>query len=336
MTVPAPAAAPPLLVLGGPTATGKTDLAVRLALALADGGRVVEVISADSRQVYRGMDVGTAKPTVAERRGVVHHGIDLVDPDRAFSVHDFVAHARAVLADLAARDGIAVLAGGTGLWIRAVASGIDLQASPHDPQLRARLDADLERDGLPALAARLRTEAPTLAARTDLANPRRVVRALEVAILRGDGPPPPLTGYPGPTARICLDVADRALHRAWIARRAEIQLDGGLPEEASALRARYGEALRAFSAIGYREAFDLLDGRLDRAGYLAVNVARNAAFARRQRTWFRAEPTMTWLDPSVADPLDAALSIAMPLLRAGARPDAAGPSSTAPGLSFPS
>ena len=310
----APAPTPPLVVLGGPTATGKTDLAVRLALALAQGGRVVEVISADSRQVYRGMDVGTAKPTLAERRGVVHHGLDLVGPDAAFSVHDFVSHARGVLASLADRGGIAILAGGTGLWLRVVASGLDLDASPHDPALRASLDAELEAAGLPALAARLRAIAPELAARTDLANPRRVVRALELATLRGDGPPPPPAGYLGPVARIGLDVADRALHRSWITCRAIGQLDGGLPEEAERLRARYGEAPRAFSAIGYREAFDLLDGRLDRDGFLAVNIARNAAFARRQRTWFRAEPGLAWLDPSAGDPLDAALAIARPAM----------------------
>ena len=297
---------------------------MRLALAVADGGRIAEVISADSRQVYRGMDVGTAKPTLAERRGVVHHGLDLVDPDAAFSVHDFVAHVRPVLASLAARGGVAILAGGTGLWLRAVASGLDLDASPHDPVLRARLEEELAVDGRAALAARLRAVAPVLAARTDLANGRRVVRALEIATLRGDGPPPVPTGYPGAAARIVLDVTDRDLHRSWIARRAAAQLDGGLPEEAARLRARYGDDLRSFTAIGYREAFALLDGRLDRDGYLGVNIARNAAFARRQRTWFRAEPEATWLDPSRGDPLDAALAIARAAIDAAGR-DADGP-----------
>ncbi len=288
------------------------------------------------------MDVGTAKPTVAERRGVAHHGLDLVEPDAAFSVHDFVGHARAALASIAAREGVAILAGGTGLWIRAVASGMDLDGSPHDPALRAALDAELDAEGLPALAERLRATAPILATRTDLANPRRVVRALEVATLRGDGPPRPPAGYPGASARIGLDVADRSLHRAWIARRALGQLDGGLPDEAARLRSRYGEGPRSFSAIGYREAFDLLDGRIDRDGFLAINVARNAAFARRQRTWFRAEPAMTWLDPAVADPFDAALALARSVTDAstgpasgGHRPSVARAASTAPGdLSF--
>jgi tRNA dimethylallyltransferase len=323
-------------VLAGPTATGKTALAVRLALALGKDGGPVEIISADSRQVYRGMDVGTAKPTLAERRGVAHHGLDLVDPDEDFSVADFAAHARACLTSIAERKGVAILAGGTGLWLRAVASGLDLDASPHDPELRARLDADLDADGLAALADRLLSVAPALADRTDPRNPRRVVRALEVALLRGDGPPPPPAGYPGLVAWIGLDVADRARHRSWIAARAIGQLDGGLPEEAARLRERYGEAQRAFSAIGYREAWDLLDGRIDRDGFLATNATRNAAFARRQRTWFRAERAITWLDPSTGDPLDAALAIARtiattPADRPGGAEGDAGPASNGPG-----
>jgi tRNA dimethylallyltransferase len=291
---------PPLVVVGGPTATGKTALGVGLALALADLGMPAEVISADSRQVYRGMDVGTAKPTLAERRGVLHHGLDLVEPDTAFSVADFAAHVDGVLADLAARNGIAILVGGTGFWIRAVAGGIALDDLPWDHAVRAAINADLVRDGLPSLVDRLARQAPILAAATDLRNPRRVVRALEIATLRGDGPLPAPRGYAGPLVRIGLDVADHAVHRAWIARRAAAQLDGGILQEAAALRARFDAALPAFSAIGYREAWDLLDGRLDRAGYLAVNVQRNVAFARRQRTWFRREPTA--LDLDAADP----------------------------------
>jgi tRNA dimethylallyltransferase len=279
---------PPLLVVGGPTATGKTGLAVRLALALARAGRPVEILSADSRQVYRGMDIGTAKPTVAERQGVRHHLLDLVDPDGPFSVADFVRAARPVLDDLAARAGVALLVGGTGLWLRALATGLDVDASPADPDLRERLDAELAKEGLAGLVARLTIVAPLTAARIDLHNPRRVIRALEIATLRGDGPPVEPLGYAGRVLRLNLTL-DPELNRAWIERRAIGQLDGGLPEEAARLRARYGSNIRSFSAIGYQEAFDLLDGRLDRVGFLAVNVARNVAFARRQRTWFRAD-----------------------------------------------
>ena len=302
-------ARPHLVVVAGPTATGKTDLAIRLALALAGEGTPAEVVSSDSRQVYRGMDVGTAKPTLAERQGVAHHAIDVVDPDAPFSVHDFVAIAEAALASLAARGGVAILAGGTGLWIRAVASGIALDSVPHDAAVRAEVEAELVRDGLPTVSARLRRSAPLLASRTDLRNPRRVARALEIARVRGDGPLPPPTGYDGLLTWLALDVADRAMHRDLIERRAAGQLDGGLPEEARRLRARFGEDLPSLSGIGYREAFDLLDGRVDRAGFLERNVARNVAFARRQRTWFRAETPTVLLDPSAGDPLPRALEV---------------------------
>ncbi len=316
-TLPA-ATRPPLVVIGGPTATGKTALGIELALPIAAAGRPAVVISADSRQVYRGLDVGTAKPTRAERRGVPHFGLDLVDPDEPFSVADFAAHAADVLGEVAAAGGVALLVGGTGLWIRAVADGLALDDLPWDPALRATLEADLVADGLPALGARLRQLAPALAATVDLRNPRRVVRALEIATIRGDGPRPPARGYPGPLLRIVVDVPDHAVHRAWIARRAAEQLDGGILPEAAALRARFDPALPAFSAIGYREAWDLLDGRLDRAGYLAVNVRRNVAFARRQRTWFRRAPVDLVLDAADADAAGRARVAVADLLAAAA------------------
>jgi tRNA dimethylallyltransferase len=306
-----PAAAhPPLVVVCGPTATGKTELAVRLALALAGDGMPAEIISADSRQVYRGMDVGTAKPTLAERRNVPHHGLDLVDPDEPFSAGDFAACAEMALAAIAGRGGVAILAGGTGLWIRAVADGLALDELPHDPAARAALEAELAAAGPGPLVARLQEIAPRQAARVDLRNPRRVVRALEIATLLGDREPPPPRGYPGPVAWVGLDLPDRDLHRRWIESRAAAQLDGGIIAEAAQLRARYPETLPAFSAIGYRESFDLLDGRLDRSGYLEVNVRRNVQFARRQRTWFRADNRIRWLDPSAGDPLPAAVALA--------------------------
>jgi tRNA dimethylallyltransferase len=287
--------------VAGPTATSKTDVAIEIALAVRASGRPAEIISADSRQIYRGMDVGTAKPTLEERRGVPHHGLDLADPSEPFSVADFVEHATGVLAALAEIDGVAVLAGGTGFWVAAVAGGLPVEQLPWDPVLRAALEADLARDGLPSLAARLESRAPRLARRTDLRNPRRVVRALEIATLAGDAALPAPRGYPGPILRIGLDVTDRDRHRARIAARAEAQLDGGILPEAEALRARFDPGLPAFSAIGYREAWDLLDGRLDRGGYLAVNVHRNLAFARRQRTWFRRERADLAIDATEAD-----------------------------------
>ena len=300
--------APLLVVIAGATATGKTGLAIRLARWLREGGRPAEVISADSRQVFRGLDIGTAKVTADERGDVPHHGLDLVDPDKSFSVADFVTHADAALAAIARAGGVAILAGGTGLYLRAVARGLDTAALPSDPALRAALEADLERDGLPTLAARLEGLAPERFATIDRHNPRRVVRALEVATLRGDGPPPPPRGYPGPVAWIGLQV-EPPVHARWIKDRARAQFDAGLIEEARALRERYDPDLPAFSAIGYREAWAVLDGELTLDAAIELDAARNVAFAKRQRTWFRAEPDLAWIDVTVTPPDEAARAI---------------------------
>ena len=271
-------------------------------------GRPVEIISADSRQVYRGLDIGTAKATMSERGGIPHHGLDLVDPDEPFSVADFVHHAHAALASIAARGGIAILVGGTGLYLRAIARGLDTAALPSDTATRARLEAELVATGTGAAAARLRGLAPVLAAQVDLRNPRRVVRALEIAELRGDGPLPPTRGYPGPVAWVGLAV-EPAEHRRRIAGRARAQFDAGLIEEAAALRRLYDPGLPAFSAIGYAEAWAVLDGAIAREAAIERDAARNVAFAKRQRTWFRAEPAIAWLDATAEPPLDAVVEV---------------------------
>lgn len=292
--------APPLLVVAGATATGKTALAIEVALALRADGIAAEIISADSRQVYRGLDIGTAKATPAERALVPHHGLDLVDPDTRFTLADFVDHVESVLPAIAAHGGVAILAGGTGLYLRAVARGLDAASLPHDSATRARIEAELAAEGLTTLAARLTGLAPTLASTVDLRNPRRVVRALEIAELAGDGPRPTDRGYSGPVAWIGLTVAPAA-HRDRIHARARAQFDAGLIEEARALRARWDPSLPAFSAIGYREAWAVLDGEIDRETAIERDAARNVAFAKRQRTWFRSEPDIDWHDPSVED-----------------------------------
>jgi tRNA dimethylallyltransferase len=298
---------PPLIVVAGPTATGKTELGLRLAEALIRDGRPVTVISADSRQVYRGLDIGTAKVTAADQARVPHAGLDLVDPDERFALSDFVAHATSVLTELARREGIALLVGGTGLYLRAVARGMDLEGLPDDPAVRARLEAEFATEGLEPLAARLQSTAPKLAAETHLANPRRVIRALEIAELRGDGPRPRPRGYDGPVTWIGLDVGGEE-HRRRIAARARGQFDAGLVEEAVALRERFDPGLPAFSAIGYQEAWALADGAATREQAIEQDALRNVAFAKRQRTWFRAETALTWLDGG-SDPLDEALSL---------------------------
>jgi tRNA dimethylallyltransferase len=304
--------APPLLVIAGATATGKTGLSIALARALANTGIPAEIISADSRQVFQGMDIGTAKVPPDERASIPHHGLDLVDPDEPFSVVDFVRHARAALDAIAARGGVAILVGGTGLYLRAVARGLDADALPFDQSVRAAIEAGLVEDGLAPAVERLTSIAPRLASRIDLANPRRVARALEIAELRGDALPPPPTGYGGPAAWLGLRLGPGE-HRGWIARRARAQFDAGLLEEARALRERFDPALPAFSAIGYREAWAVIDGERSLQAAIELDATRNLQFAKRQATWFRSEPGIEWLDATEA-PLDRALATARGLL----------------------
>jgi len=311
---------PPLIVIGGATATGKTELAIRLAEGLARESRPVAIISADSRQVFRGLDIGTAKATAADRARVPHFGLDLVEPDQPFSVADFVAHAHGVLVDLQARAGVAILAGGTGLYLRAVGRGLDTAALPSDRAVRASLEADLLRDGLAVLVGRLVARAPSLAARIDLHNKRRVVRALEIAELAGDVDLPSLQGYPGRALWLGLTVEPDE-HARRIVRRARAQFDAGLIDEAGGLRERFDPALPAFSAIGYREAWAVLDGELTLEAAIALDAGRNVAFARRQRTWFRAEPGITWLDATGELPTTTAIELGR---RAIGEPAAAG------------
>jgi tRNA dimethylallyltransferase len=306
---------PPLLLVAGATATGKTELAIRLAETVQAGGRPVAVISADSRQVFRGLDIGTAKASATDRARVPHFGLDLADPDEPFSVADFVAHARGVLADVARDGGIAILAGGSGLYLRAVGRGLDTDALPSDAVVRARLEKELLSDGLMAAVARLEEMAPALAAGVDTRNPRRVVRALEIAEIRGDGPPPAPRGYPGPSLWIGLTVEPRA-HAARIATRAQAQFDAGLIEEARALRERFDPGSPAFSAIGYREAWAVLDGELTRDAAIELDAQRNVAFSKRQRTWFRSEPGITWLDATDELPEREAIAATRSLLDA--------------------
>lgn len=241
------------------------------------------------------MDVGTAKVLAADRLRVPHHGLDLVEPDEPFSAADFQRHALQALGGIAGRGHVALLVGGTGLYLRAVARGLPLGEGSADPQLRAAVEAELVERGLPALASELASLAPSVAVQTDLANPRRVTRALERARLAGDRLPGPPRGYDGPLLWLGLRV-EPALHRGWIAARAAAQFASGLLEEAAALRRRYPADLRAFSAFGYREAMAVLDGHMDRDAALAETVRRTVGYAKRQRTWFRSEPDVEWLD----------------------------------------
>ena len=280
---------PPLLVICGPTAAGKTELSLALAELIAG----TEIVSADSRQVYRGMDIGTAKAFAAERARVPHHGLDLVDPDTRFTAADYRRAATEALHGIAARGGLAVLVGGTGLYLRAIGRQMALDETGHDPAIRAELEEQLMTDGLAPLVADLERRAPQAAAKVDLNNPRRVVRALERARIVGDKPPPAPKGYPAPVAWLGLDVPIPT-HEIWIAHRAQRQFKTGLLAEAQRLRTAYDPSSPAFSAMGYREAFGVLDKTLTHDQAIAQTVLRTRQFARRQRTWFRREPGVEW------------------------------------------
>jgi tRNA dimethylallyltransferase len=304
---------PPLVVIAGPTATGKTELAIRVAEELGRQHQTAEIISADSRQVYRGLDIGTAKATAADRARIPHHGLDLVDPNEPFSVADYTAEATRVLTALGERGGVAILVGGTGLYLRGLARGLDTDALPHDADVRARIEREVLDRGVKAAAGRLATIAPRRAEHTDLHNPRRVARALELAELAGDGAPPPPRPYPGPITWIGLD-AEPDIHDRWILDRARGQFAAGLVDEARSLRERFDPTLPAFSAIGYREAWDVIDGHATLDAAIERDAQRNRAFARRQRTWFRSEAAIRWLHVDRGDVLAVVVDSARRLL----------------------
>ncbi len=253
------------------------------------------------------MDIGTAKVTAAQRALVPHHGLDLADPDQPFTAADYQQAAFDALRAIGARRGVAVLVGGTGLYLRAVARGVPLSETGRDPAVRAGLERRVEEEGIEQLAAELRAAAPGVAANTDLSNPRRVVRALERVAVLGDVPQPVPRGYPARSVWIGMALEPSAsAHR--IADRARAQFEGGLLEEAHGLRARYGPDPRAFSGIGYREAFAALDGTLTRDEAVARTIARTRQLARRQRTWFRAETDVTWVAGTDINAVDRVLA----------------------------
>jgi tRNA dimethylallyltransferase len=241
------------------------------------------------------MDIGTAKPTTAERAAAPHHCLDLVEPDEAFTASDYRQAALGALQGIAERDGVALLVGGTGLYLRAVARGWPLDRGDSDPSLRSTLEARLAAEGLESVVATLLERDPGAADVVDLRNPRRVVRALERTVLTGTAAPPRPEGYPAPVTWLGLR-HEPVVQRRAISARIDAHFENGLLEEAERLRSRYGEDLTAFSAMGYREAFDVLAGRCSIDEAKARDARRTWAYVRRQRTWFRAEPDITWLE----------------------------------------
>jgi tRNA dimethylallyltransferase len=284
-----------VIAIVGPTASGKSALAMRAAERI--GG---EIVSADSRQVYRGMDIGTAKPTAADRARVPHHLIDVVDPGERYDVVRYQRDGRAALADIRSRGRVALVVGGTGLYVRALLDGLELASLPHDPEVRARLEAE----DPAALHARLRAIDPDAAARVDPRNRRRLVRYLEVATIAG-GPVPRVRGAPLAALRIGLRPPREKLVAA-IERRVREMVDQGVLDEARALVARgVDPRLPSMSAHGYVHWAALLRGEIDLETATLLTARDVRAYSRRQMTWFRRDTAIRWFDPTMTDPLPA-------------------------------
>ena len=269
----------------GPTAAGKSDLAVALALEL--GG---EVVNADSMQLYRGMDIGTAKLPEAERRAVPHHLLDVWDVRRTATAAAYQQLCRERIAELQARGVTPVLVGGSGLYLRAALDRMEFPGT--DPELRAQLEAELADGGPGPLHARLRALSPEAAARMEPSNGRRVVRALEVVLLTGSMPGE-LTSYDEHVPTTWLGV-DREDLPERIGARVERMWEQGLVQEVAGL-AGLREGVTASRALGYAQVLDLLDGTLTDVQAREQTAAATRRFARRQRTWFRRDPRVTWL-----------------------------------------
>lgn len=295
--------APPLLGVVGPTASGKTDLALALARRLP-----VEILVADSRQVVRGMDVGTAKPDAAARAAVRHHLIDVVDPDEPFTVAEWVERARALIPAIAARGSLPMIVGGTGLYVAALVDGHDYASQAWSPEVRRRLEGRLASEGLPALAAELAAREPDLAARTDLANPRRVLRALERSLAGSVGAVPESSPYPGRVVLLGIRRPRDELARRIERRARRMFAEEGLLDEVRRLGERgYGPQLRPMTGHGYQEAIRFLAGEGSLEDAIADTVRRTRQYAKRQMTWFSRDARIRWIDAGDRDAGDAAL-----------------------------
>jgi tRNA dimethylallyltransferase len=289
----------PLVVLCGPTASGKTALALELAQRLP-----LEVVSADSRQVYRGMDIGTAKPLAAERAQVAHHLIDVAEPDQPFSAADFVRLARPAVASIAASGSHPLVVGGTGLYIRALTEGL-VDAPAADAELREALWRVEQEEGEGTLHRRLLALDPETAARTHPRNLVRIIRALEVIELSGCRLSELQQAHafaerPYRLLQLGL-LPERQILDRRIDRRVEAMLASGLLAEVDALLSRgFGAGSKALQTIGYRECVQHLRGALTLEQAVARIQLETRKYAKRQLTWFRADRSIIWVD-SVAE-----------------------------------
>lgn len=283
---------PKVVAVLGPTASGKTTLSVMLA-ARFNG----EIVSADSRQIYRGMDIGTAKPTMKERAGIPHHLIDIKDPDEEYTVAEYQRDALAAIRDILARNKLPILVGGTGLYSKAVLENLDIPKVKPDPALRRSIEAEISAEGLEAAFERLVALDPEAAYVVDPKNPRRVVRVLEVTLATGT----PFTaqrkkGIPLFEALVIgLALPDNAL-RTRIDARIDRMVRDGLFEEVKKLEKRYGAGCPVLDAIGYREIVPVIHDTRSLKDAIALMKTNTWHYARRQMTWFKKNTSIRWME----------------------------------------
>lgn len=294
---------PPVVAVVGPTAAGKSALAVELALAL--GG---EVVSADSAQVYRGMDIGTAKLSIAERRGVPHRLVDVLDVSEPLTVAEFQGWAREAIVDAQQRQTVPIVVGGSALYVRAILDNFEFPGT--DLEIRSRLEAEAARVGPESLHARLAAVDPAAAAAILPSNTRRVVRALEVFELTGKPFQARLPGHEYAFDRVVAVGVDvpRPILDERIRHRVDHMWEAGLVEEVRELeRQGLREGRTARRALGYRQVLAHLAGEVDEQDAYDDTVRATRRFARRQGSWFRRDPRIHWLAAPAAERLEAAL-----------------------------
>lgn len=286
----------PVVAVVGPTATGKSEIALLLAERL--GG---EVVNADAMQLYRGMDIGTAKLAEAERRGVAHHQLDVLDVTQEASVAAYQVAARRDIDAVRARGATPVLVGGSGLYVRAALDRLEIP--PTDPEVRRSIEREADAVGAPAMHARLAAADPDAAAQILATNLRRVVRALEVIELTGRpfSASLPRREFLSPAVMLGLRV-DREILDERIVRRVGHMWEAGLRREAEMLLGRgLRDGVTAARAIGYRQAVAVVDGELGEDEARADTAAATSRYARRQESWFRPDPRIVWLDATDGD-----------------------------------
>ncbi len=293
----------PLIALVGPTASGKTALALALAERLRTRA-ACEVVSADSRQIYRQMDIATAKPSREERDRLPHHLIDVVWPDEPYTLAQYQRDATEAIAGIHTRDGLPLLVGGTGLYVRAVVDGLAIPEVAPQPELRAELEAEAVARGPQALHTRLAALDPVAAARIDLNNVRRVVRAIEVCLVTGQPFSAQQGARPTPFRPLLLGLnVEREALYARADKRIDAMLTAGLVSETQGLVERgYGWELPSMSSLGYREIGAYLRGEMTLDAAVTRFKLATHAYIRRQLTWFRPDPRITGLMPRSPPP----------------------------------